>query len=62
MFTLRNLKIQIENPENKTGKNLLTENNFDKKKNFDKNKYKIKYPFKNASQLKQKINIINNNK
>ena len=61
MFTLRNLKIQIENPENKTGKNLLTENNFDKKNNFDKNKYKIKYPFKNASQLKQKINIINNN-
>ena len=56
MFTLRNLKIQVENPENKIIK-LNTDFNV-VKNNFDKNN--IKFPIRKVSQQNKKNNNICN--
>ena len=56
MFTLRNLKIQVENPENKIIK-LNTDFNI-VKNNFDKNN--IKFPIRKVSQQNKKNNNICN--
>ena len=55
MFTLRNLKIQVENPENKIIK-LNTDFNV-VKNNFDKNN--IKFPIRKVSQNKKSFSLLN---